>query len=718
MSTTANIKAEIYIDTTSTGDTANLNPEDTTDVGLNEGISVKQNGGGITFEGAGNVKGGKTGYDAGVGFWMGFDEAARKYRTAIGDPSNEKVTWDGTDLVIDIDGSNLTVNGGATGQGLSVASAGTITFVDLVDVLDDLSNVNASSPSTNDALIYDGTNWVPGAAVVGSLTDLGDVSITSVAADNILQYNGTNWVNATPATLAGDINFGDLGDVTGTTYNASAYKVLIPKSGDTYGFSDLRSVTSSYVRLRDINNVINTNATVNGLLLQYNSSTALWEYTTPSNLAQDYINLNDLADVGPTSGSISPTDGQILRWSTSYTPARWTNVNPENLAGDIDLADLNDVSFTGVTLLNEMVLKYNGGQWTAGSPTLSLTTLTDVTVSSPSNGQILRYNAAHNRWQNEVFPGVGVTEVIISAGTGLAGGGAVTSTGTIGLSVDLSELTDMTEAVNSAQDELIILDNGADKRKLISEIPLSAFNDDINAAATSLGGLTNVNTAVDGTAPTTPQFSSTALPVLARNGSNWDVTVFELDDLYGVSPPGSNSVGKILEVGTQDTHPEQFVWTSWKKSGTDYLYFRNNAAAPNIVTTNSTNSNAVRWERVGNTVHVELDVYSIGSWSSSLYSTALLAIKWPSPYVPLNFNIRYPIFISGMNSGFQPDPFACYLEIGSYVLDNGNSNNRVYLGNITAYDGTTGNMLVEDLKTGSTSIEFQTSFSFQTDDPF
>ena len=36
----------------------------------------------------------------------------------------------------------------------------------------------------------------------------------------------------------------------------------------------------------------------------------------------------------------------------------------------------------------------------------------------------------------------------------------------------------MTQAVNSSQDELIILDNGADRRKLISEIPLSAFNND------------------------------------------------------------------------------------------------------------------------------------------------------------------------------------------------------------------------------------------------
>ena len=60
----------------------------------------------------------------------------------------------------------------------------------------------------------------------------------------------------------------------------------------------------------------------------------------------------------------------------------------------------------------------------------------------------------------------------VTAGTGLSGGG---DTGNVTLAVDLSELTDMTAAVDRTQDELIILDNGADRRKLISEIPLSAF---------------------------------------------------------------------------------------------------------------------------------------------------------------------------------------------------------------------------------------------------
>ena len=36
----------------------------------------------------------------------------------------------------------------------------------------------------------------------------------------------------------------------------------------------------------------------------------------------------------------------------------------------------------------------------------------------------------------------------------------------------------MTAGVDSREDELIILDNGADRRKLISEIPSSAFNND------------------------------------------------------------------------------------------------------------------------------------------------------------------------------------------------------------------------------------------------
>jgi len=76
----------------------------------------------------------------------------------------------------------------------------------------------------------------------------------------------------------------------------------------------------------------------------------------------------------------------------------------------------------------------------------------------------------------------------VQAGVGLSGGG---STGSVSLALDMSELTDMTDPINSSQDELILLDNGADRRKLISEIPLSAFNND-SGFTTNTGTITAV----------------------------------------------------------------------------------------------------------------------------------------------------------------------------------------------------------------------------------
>ena len=75
----------------------------------------------------------------------------------------------------------------------------------------------------------------------------------------------------------------------------------------------------------------------------------------------------------------------------------------------------------------------------------------------------------------------------VTAGVGLSGGG---TSGDVTLTVDLSELTDMTAAMVGT-DEFIVLDAGADRRKAANEIGLSIFNNDAGFT-TNVGDITGV----------------------------------------------------------------------------------------------------------------------------------------------------------------------------------------------------------------------------------
>jgi len=96
-------------------------------------------------------------------------------------------------------------------------------------------------------------------------------------------------------------------------------------------------------------------------------------------------------------------------------------------------------------------------------------TLANLGYSGATNANyITNNNQLTNGAGYTTCTGTGVGNITcISTASGLDGAG---SSGTVTISLDLSELTDMTGSVCTTQDELILLDNGAERRKRFSEI--------------------------------------------------------------------------------------------------------------------------------------------------------------------------------------------------------------------------------------------------------
>ena len=130
-----------------------------------------------------------------------------------------------------------------------------------------------------------------------------------------------------------------------------------------------------------------------------------------------------------------------------------------------------------------------------------------------------------------------VTSVALSAGNLIdVSGSTITSSGTFTVNVDLSELTDMTETIVTG-DEFVVLDDGAQKRKAASEIPLSIFNND-SGFTTNTGDITGV----------------TAGTGLSGGGSSGGVTLaLDFSELTDMTGAASGSTEFILQDSTTES---------------------------------------------------------------------------------------------------------------------------------------------------------------------
>ena len=250
---------------------------------------------------------------------------------------------------------------------------------------------------------------------IDTLAELGDTNISAVAAGDILVWDGTDSWDNTPPTLAVTAP-----DVTASSTQINGFDARITANdGD---ITDIRS----FIGAAD-GDTAPTYSSVNYITQGSPLETAIGTLDSTLNSLSSTFSLGDLADVtdGQT-GTLVTSDSYYLSatGTTTYDviPATFGSLN--NVAAGVDSAGTDDV------------LAFDGSAWTAITPAtfaadIAIGDLSDVTVTTVGDGEILQYNSTGSIWENQTFAEAGIqaADATLDALAALTGTGIVVETG-------------------------------------------------------------------------------------------------------------------------------------------------------------------------------------------------------------------------------------------------------------------------------------------------
>ncbi len=226
-----------------------------------------------------------------------------------------------------------------------------------------------------------------------TLGDLSDVSTNGVTSGQVLKYNGTSWAPANDNTGSGGSTY-----TAGTGIDINGSNVISAKNlgGDVTG-----SIPSTTVKkIQGVDIAASTPS--DGQVLKYNSANSRWQpaadnntnYTAGSGIS---ISGNTITNTAPNQPvTLTGTGGTTVTGTypnftvnsssggNTYTAGTGININGSNVISTKNLS--GDV--TG-TLPSNTVAKIQG---------------TNVAATSPTNGQVLKYNGANSQWEPSTIP--------------------------------------------------------------------------------------------------------------------------------------------------------------------------------------------------------------------------------------------------------------------------------------------------------------------------
>lgn len=257
----------------------------------------------------------------------------------------------------------------------------------------------ANIPTRGGYVAFAGKEALPEVKPVYALDDLTDVNATTPVNGDIIQWNGSEWVN-TQLPDAGAQDLDDLNDVD--TTGASANDILT-YNGSTWEAAEAPDTDLANASINDLSDVRTTDNGGPQVGQQLTWDGATW-IPGPMSLVQ---NISDLGDVDTESST--PQVGQGLRWDGSnWVPSSATG------GGAANLGELGDVNVSSPAPTDGQVLSYNQSEdeWEAGNPRATSGAPTGTTF--PGKPGEMRYDndyfyicIAPNTWKQVALSAIG-----------------------------------------------------------------------------------------------------------------------------------------------------------------------------------------------------------------------------------------------------------------------------------------------------------------------
>ena len=364
-----------------------------------------------------------------------------------------------------------------------------------------------------------------------SLGDLSDVTVTTPTSGQVLSYNGANWVNSAASS-------GSLAGLSDTTITSPANGEVLKYNGSSWvdaqlAYSELSGTPTNVSTFTNDANYVASGDNVSTLTNDANYVASGDNVSTLTNDA-NYVASGD-------NVSVLTNDAGYL-----------TDITGENLG------DLSDVTVTTPT--SGQVLSYNGASWVnSAASSGSLAGLSDVTITAAANGDYLRYNGS--AWVDATLAIIDDTTPSLGGDLDVNGNSITSSangdvtinpdgTGSIAIGADVIPDADVTHTLGSEDFRYITTYSD-----LNGAVRFKAKNDE-GSAITAGQVLYIKGLAGDGETPTVglaDADDASKMPAfgLAYAGANdqAEVQVVSFGNLYNVNT-SSFSVGDTLYVST------------------------------------------------------------------------------------------------------------------------------------------------------------------------